>query len=126
MASIAIIRNLQRFNLRTCTERDPIISDPNLPLEAKGEAVNEAAGEALLQVREAEMDKNPIGYLKNLTKTLADTAEREIIIEELDRLEKLYPPESNKYLAPNGKPSNLNHAQWYAVRTERFKKWFGD
>jgi len=32
----------------------------------------------------------------------------------------------NKYLAPNGKASNLNHAQWYAVRTATFKKWFGD
>ena len=30
------------------------------------------------------------------------------------------------YLAPNGKPSNLNHAQWHLVRTPEFKAWFGD
>jgi hypothetical protein len=29
-------------------------------------------------------------------------------------------------LAPNGKPSNLNHTQWHLVRTPEFKNWFGD
>jgi hypothetical protein len=28
--------------------------------------------------------------------------------------------------APNGKASNLNESQWTQVRTEAFKKWFGD
>lgn len=28
--------------------------------------------------------------------------------------------------APNGKPTNLNEEQWVAVRTQRFKDWFGD
>lgn len=28
--------------------------------------------------------------------------------------------------APNGKPSKLNPRQWVQVRTEAFKKWFGD
>lgn len=32
----------------------------------------------------------------------------------------------SKHLAPNGKPSNLNHEQWHLVRTDAFKKWFGD
>ena len=48
------------------------------------------------------------------------------VLEELSALEKQYPPETNKYLAPNGKQSKLNHAQWYAKRTPSFKKWFGD
>jgi hypothetical protein len=30
------------------------------------------------------------------------------------------------HLAPNGKPSNLNHEQWHLVRTPEFKEWFGD
>ena len=34
--------------------------------------------------------------------------------------------ENKKRLAPNGKPSNLNAMQWAQVRTEAFKKWFGD
>lgn len=28
--------------------------------------------------------------------------------------------------APNGQPSKLNKDQWVAVRTKRFKEWFGD
>ena len=28
--------------------------------------------------------------------------------------------------APNGKPTKLNEQQWLQVRTENFKKWFGD
>lgn len=28
--------------------------------------------------------------------------------------------------APNGKPSNLDESQWMQVRTQAFKKWFGD
>jgi hypothetical protein len=28
--------------------------------------------------------------------------------------------------APNGKKSNLNESQWVTVRTNNFKKWFGD
>jgi len=45
----------------------------------------------------------------------------------------MFNPKSNditaateKLLAPNGKPSNLNPMQWKQVRTPEFKKWFGD
>ena len=31
-----------------------------------------------------------------------------------------------RLLAPNGKPSNLTEKQYVQVRTDRFKKWFGD
>ena len=31
-----------------------------------------------------------------------------------------------RLIAPNGKPSNLSEFTWKAVRTDRFKKWFGD
>ena len=34
--------------------------------------------------------------------------------------------DNKKLLAPNGKPSNLNAMQYDQVRTEAFKKWFGD
>ncbi|BBL75434.1 hypothetical protein [Methylomagnum ishizawai] len=35
-------------------------------------------------------------------------------------------PSPHPRLAPNGKPSNLNEAQWHLVRTPEFKAWFGD
>ncbi|MGB4967299.1 MAG: LPD38 domain-containing protein [Candidatus Saccharimonadales bacterium] len=34
--------------------------------------------------------------------------------------------EQGRLIAPNGKPSNLNEWQWKAVRTDFFKRWFGD
>jgi hypothetical protein len=55
-----------------------------------------------------------------------DGGERAAAAAELDGLFKRYPPKVNKYAAPNGKPSKLNHAQWYAVRTKNFKEWFGN
>ena len=32
----------------------------------------------------------------------------------------------SKHLAPNGKPSNLNHEQWHLVRTPEFLEFFGN
>ena len=34
--------------------------------------------------------------------------------------------DKNYLKAPNGKKSNLTEAQWLLVRTDTFKKWFGD
>ncbi|SDG85171.1 hypothetical protein SAMN05216588_101186 [Pseudomonas flavescens] len=31
-----------------------------------------------------------------------------------------------RLLAPNGKPSQLNQRQWHQVRSDNFKRWFGD
>ncbi|MDR2952440.1 MAG: hypothetical protein LBU82_04275, partial [Treponema sp.] len=107
-------------------ERDRIISDPDIPLEEKTEAVFDAAGEALFQAGEYDPNENPIECLKANAKRLADIVERDQVLKEIDELARMYPPESNRYLAPNGKASNLNHAQWYAVRTPSFKEWFGD
>lgn len=36
------------------------------------------------------------------------------------------PVTAKSQLAPNGKPSNLNRAQYETVRTPEFKAWFGD
>lgn len=35
-------------------------------------------------------------------------------------------PKEGAMLAPNGKPTNLNKGQWITVRTDNFKRWFGD
>jgi hypothetical protein len=35
-------------------------------------------------------------------------------------------PDGTWMKAPNGQPSKLNAEQWVAVRTKRFKEWFGD
>jgi len=102
------------------------ISSPDIPLEEKTQAVFDAAGDALYQAGEYDPNENPIDYLKANAQRLTDTAERARVIAEIDKLARIYPPETNRYLAPNGKASNLNHAQWYAVRTANFKEWFGE
>ncbi|MDR2942447.1 MAG: hypothetical protein LBV17_07650 [Treponema sp.] len=107
-------------------QRDEIISDPDIPLEEKTEAIFDAAGEALYQAEEYDPNEDPINCLKASAQRLTDTVERNQVVKEIDELARMYPPEGNKYLAPNGKTSNLNHAQWYAVRTPSFKNWFGD
>jgi hypothetical protein len=49
--------------------------------------------------------------------------------ERMAAKKKAYNSLTNKdgeRLAPNGRPSNLNERQWRVVRTQAFKKWFGD
>jgi hypothetical protein len=51
--------------------------------------------------------------------SLADKSERDKIVSSAKK--------DGTYLkAPNGKDTNLNAGQWVTVRTENFKKWFGD
>lgn len=45
---------------------------------------------------------------------------------EYDAIVKRYKGTSQWLRAPNGKQSSLNERQWVQVRTESFKKWFGD
>ena len=41
-------------------------------------------------------------------------------------LKELFENINQPLKAPNGQPSNLNHVQYQMVRTNDFKKWFGD
>ena len=49
-------------------------------------------------------------------------------LNETDEVSKLYTTEKKDllFLAPNGKPSKLAPENWLLVRTESFKRWFGD
>ena len=47
-------------------------------------------------------------------------------VQDDDLLKMHLGGDMSKHLAPNGKPSNLNHEQWHLVRTPEFKAWFGD
>lgn len=46
--------------------------------------------------------------------------------EEMDRISANAIMDGTYMQAPNGKPTNLTADQWALVRTEGFKKWFGD
>lgn len=48
------------------------------------------------------------------------------LLFQTNEIRKLYENTDKWMKAPNGKKSNLNEKQWLQVRTESFKKWFGD
>lgn len=62
------------------------------------------------------------------TRTYADGTKQEFSVEDYEKNVLPYHlgGDMSKHLAPNGKPSNLNHEQWHLVRTPEFKAWFGD
>ncbi|MBR1437869.1 MAG: hypothetical protein IJ587_04965 [Synergistaceae bacterium] len=45
---------------------------------------------------------------------------------QLDALKAKYQPTNMWLKAPNGNDTNLTETQWLLVRTDNFKKWFGD
>ena len=72
------------------------------------------------KLTETELQNMAISALKTAPESLLfDNVGRE---NEAVKLAK----GSKPLLAPNGKPSNLNAVQHAQVRTEAFKKWFGD
>jgi hypothetical protein len=88
--------------------------------------IKEAVDKAMTLFSATDPQTDPIGYLRIEADLIPDAADKAKVLNEIETLEKLYPPATNKYLAPNGKQSKLNHAQWYAVRTPSFKEYFGD
>ena len=46
--------------------------------------------------------------------------------QQMEEVRKQYEGTSQWLKAPNGKATNLTVHQWLAVRTENFKRWFGD
>jgi GNAT superfamily N-acetyltransferase len=60
-------------------------------------------------------------------RTYADGTTQKISIDDYEKNVLPYLEKGGAlYLAPNGKPSNLNETQWKLVRTAEFKAWFGD
>ena len=58
--------------------------------------------------------------------TTAQVAEAKRQLDEQLALADQMIATQGQLLAPNGKPSKLNRVQWAQVRTDNFKKWFGD
>jgi hypothetical protein len=73
-----------------------------------------------------EADSDPIGYLLSVIDMAPDAAVRDRLLNEIEALEKQFPPDTHNYPSLTDTPSNLTHAQWYAVRTDSFKEHHGD
>ena len=62
-----------------------------------------------------------VSYSSETDNTLTETARQEMTaITEQAKANGTY------MQAPNGKPNRLSERQWLQVRTQAFKKWFGD
>jgi hypothetical protein len=90
--------------------REAAIISPDVSPEDKARAVMDAAGEILMQTAEEGRKESRRQY-----------------DEAYDRYHDTDGKPLDGWLkAPNGKDTNLNEHQWAMVRTQNFKKWFGD
>ncbi len=64
--------------------------------------------------------------LVNMATRALKSAPDSLLFDNVGRESEAVKSSKQILLAPNGKPSNLNPVQYAQVRTEAFKKWFGD
>ncbi len=76
--------------------------------------------EEILQAYTAELEKQREENKKDRL------AEQKNTDEQIERVRKKYYGTDKWMKAPNGNDTNLTERQWLQVRTENFKKWFGD
>ncbi len=88
------------------------------------EAYDKAAEAARLaneeSIKQTEADKKDSGDIL----FQAEAAKEEL--NEIEDVRKKYEGTEQWLKAPDGSDSNLNEKQWLQVRTDSFKKWFGD
>lgn len=109
-----ILRKTYRDKLSKGELREPSTIEKLLKT-ANGNPDNEStqAARRTLQKRGIDWQETSIRFRETVS------SEEQAIIEKAKK--------NGTYLkTPNGKPTNLNEKQWAQVRTESFKKWFGD
>lgn len=84
-----------------------------------------------LRKRKAEMDgyyqKNFVRERPRIDTDMGAEKQRQLLVnEQKEDIRKRYKGTSQWMKAPNGAATNLTEDQWLTVRTDAFKKWFGD
>lgn len=100
-----LVKELDAYeqNVQSGELNDGVISAEELLIENVHDIINMYSDEVMFRA-----DQNPL--VQNEIQSIVDAAKA-----------------NGTYMkAPNGKPSNLNPEQWAMVRTENFKRWFGD
>lgn len=88
------------------------------PFDADATWMEEAFGN-LFEVMQEKVDEDENAVLYRTAEDEVYTLEEQEIIDKAKA-------DGTYMKAPNGKPSKLSPKQWAQVRTENFKKWFGD
>ncbi|MDR1160983.1 MAG: hypothetical protein LBK45_01465 [Tannerellaceae bacterium] len=65
-------------------------------------------------------------YTSENSKLPGDIRIKDGELSEMEQIKQRSIEDGTFMKAPNGKDTNLNEQQWLQVRTEAFKKWFGD
>ncbi|MDR1239550.1 MAG: hypothetical protein LBK27_05520, partial [Treponema sp.] len=115
---------------------DGVINDPEAGYTEKAGAIVDKAGKVYAAERLLPADRKhgPTAALISRAMGIADPAARERVIGEIRALRDRYAGTDAEFTAPNGEASLLleslgeekGREAWYAVRTDSFKKWFGD
>jgi len=121
--------NKQQQAFAEMNEAERILQSDMYSQEEKAQA-----GKILFQINEKDKKHAPTAALIERAMSIPDAAEREKVIKNIRELRKQYAGTAAEFKAPNGKESLLlnelgeekGQQAWYAVRTENFKKWFGD
>ena len=103
-------------------EQNPALSEADIKEKMQKEAARVRMSYEAFTQMQAQEARN----LKELGDVLFQTEPSEDEARQIEAIRKQYEGTDKWLKAPNGEDTNLTEQQWLQVRTDSFKKWFGD
>ena len=104
------------------TEQNPALSETDIKEKMHKEADRVRMSYEAFTQMQAQTARN----LKEFGDVLFQTEPSEDETRQIEAIRKQYEGTDKWLKAPNGEDTNLTEQQWLQVRTDSFKKWFGD
>ena len=102
--------------------QNPALSDADIKEKLQQEAQRQHMSYEAFTQMQAQEARN----LKEFGDVLFQTEPSEDETRQIEAIRKQYEGTDKWLKAPNGEDTNLTEQQWLQVRTDSFKKWFGD
>ena len=103
-------------------EQNPALSETEIKEKMRKEAARVRMSYEAFTQMQAQTARN----LKEFGDVLFQTKPSEDETRQIEAIRKQYEGTDKWLKAPNGEDTNLTEQQWLQVRTDSFKKWFGD
>ena len=103
-------------------EQNPALSEADIKEKMQKEAARVRMSYEAFTQMQAQTARN----LKEFGDVLFQTEPSEDEARQIEAIRKQYEGTDKWLKAPNGEDTNLTEQQWLQVRTDSFKKWFGD
>ena len=103
-------------------EQNPALSEADIKEKMQKEAQRQHMSYEAFTQMQAQEARN----LKKFGDVLFQTEPSEDETRQIEAIRKQYEGTDKWLKAPNGEDTNLTEQQWLQVRTDSFKKWFGD